>query len=218
MKKCLSCNIKFNTYNDLCPLCQNKLQGKSSNCLFPKNIKKNNNNLLLKILLFFSLVTSIIITFLEININNNIKYSIYVYISLITNYYITYFIIKNHHNILKMFLKYGLILNTLILIWYFITKTTIITNYIIPSICLFELIFNFIICIVLKENYFLKYSNLIIINILLLILPTILVLFNQTTNNIMPNICLISAIISIIALIIFFHDNIKEEIHKIFNL
>ncbi len=218
MKICYNCNIKFNTYNELCPLCQNKLQGKANNCLFPKKTKKDSNNLVLKILLFFSLAISIIVSFLELKINNHIKYSLYVYISLITNYHITRFIIKNHHNILKMFLKYGFILNTLILAWYFITQTTIITNYIIPSICLFELIFNFIICIVLKENYFLKYSNLIIINILLLILPTILVLCKQTTNSIMSNICLMAALISIIALIIFFNDNIKEEIHKIFNL
>ena len=130
MKICHSCNIKFNTYSKFCPLCQNKLQGNSNNCPFPKIIKKNNNNLVLKILLFLSLFISVIVSFLEIIITNHIKYSINVYIGLITNYYITYFIIKNHRNTLKIFLKYGLVLNLLILLWYFFTKITIITFFI----------------------------------------------------------------------------------------
>ena len=218
MKRCPSCNIKFNTYQSLCPLCQNKLKGNSKDCIFPKNNNKKRNNLFLKLLIFISIISCIIVSSIEYITSKHIKYSLYVYISLITNYCITYFIIKNHKNILKMFLKYGLILNILILVWYSITKTTIITNYIIPSICLFELVFNFIICLVLKEKFFINYFNLLIINIILLILPIILVLLNQTTNNIMSYICLISAIISIVALIIFFYDNIKEEIKKIFNI
>ena len=220
MKKCLSCNISFNTCDKLCPLCQNKLEGDKNEPYYPnkKSLKSNDNAIILKILLFISLLISLIVGYIEFRLSSKLKYSIYVFISLFTNYIIIKFMFRNFRNILKMFLKYGMVLNTLILIWYFVTKTTIITNYIIPSICLFELIFNLIICLVLQEKYFVKYSNLLFINLFMLFMPAVLVFFDQTTNNIMAHICLISACSFVIALIIFFYDNIKEEVKKYFNL
>lgn len=218
MKKCNSCNIEFNTIEKLCPLCQNKLSGESKNIVFPKNIRLNTNTLILKILLFSSVVICILSSFLELYVMGVLKYNIYVYLGFITNYCVIYFILKNSKNILGMIERYGIVLITFTLIWYFVTKSHIITNYIIPSIALFELVFNLIIGIILRKNYLIKYSGLILVNIILLILPVLLVLFGLTTNNLMSYICLTFALITISGLLIFFLDDIKEELSKIFNI
>lgn len=218
MKKCNSCNVNFTTSEVLCPLCQNNLYGVSEESMFPKNIRYNTHSLILKILLFSSIVITIVSSFIELYIFNRIKYNIYVYLGLITNYYIIYFILKNSKNILKMFFKYGIVLIFLTLLWYYFTKGKFIVNYVIPSIALGELLFNILISIIIRKNYFIKYSNLILTNLFLLILPVLLVLFNITTNDLMSYICLVVALITIFGLIIFCLDDIKEELSKIFNI
>ena len=218
MKKCNSCNINFNTTKKFCPLCQNKLYGKDSISIYPENIRRNTYSLILKIVIFISLIASIISSFIELYIFKKINYNIYVYLGLITNYMIIYFILKNSKNIFKMFFKYGVLLIFLTILWYYFTKVKFIVNYIIPSIGLIELIFSLIVSLIIRKNYFIKYSNLIFINICILLIPIILVLFKITTNNLMSYICFISALITIIGLIIFCYDDIKEEILKIFNV
>ena len=217
MKKCNSCNINFNTNTKLCPLCQNKLYGSNSS-IYPKNIRKKTYSLILKFVIFISLVAAIISSFIELYIYNKITYNIYVYLGLITNYMIIYFILRNSKNIFKMFFKYGMLLIFLTFLWYYFTKVKFIVNYIVPSIGLVELIFSLIVSIIIKKNYFIKYSNLILTNLFILFIPIFLVLFNITTNNLMSYICFISALITILGLFIFCFDDIKEEILKIFNL
>lgn len=218
MKKCNSCNIKFNIAEDKCPLCQNKLTGKNSQLFYPKNIRFNTNILILKIVLFSSFVIGIISGFIELNLTHSLFYTFYISLTLLTNLVFIYVILKNSSNILKMLEKYGVILIVLILIWYLVTKEKAIPNYIIPIIALLELIFNFVCAIILKSKYLIRYSGLILINLFLLILPVFLVLFGLTTNNLMSYICLTLAIIIIVGLTIFFHDEIKEELIKLFNL
>ena len=218
MKKCNSCNIKFNTRSKLCPLCQNKLDGSIENSIYPKNIRRKTYSLILRIIIFISLVTSIISTFIELYVFNDLNYNMYVYLGLISNYIIIYFILKNSKNIFKMFFKYGTILMILTFMWYYFTGVKFIVNYIIPSIGLAELIFSLIVSLIIRKNYFIKYYSLILVNILILLVPIFLVIFNITTNNLMSYICLISALITIIGLIIFCYDDIKEEILKIFNI
>lgn len=218
MKKCNSCNIEFSTSSNLCPLCQNILTGECNNLMFPSNIRYKTNSLILKIVLFSSICIFLISALIEILLTNNLIYSSYVGLGLITNYVIMYFILKNYHNIYRMFAKYGLIIISLSIIWYLVIKSPIITNYIIPAVCIVQLLFNFILALILRKNYFIKYSNHIFMNILLLILPIIFVGLNLTTNNIMSYICSLLSIISICGLLIFFYDDIKEELSKIFNI
>ena len=102
--------------------------------------------------------------------------------------------------------------------WFILTKSKIITNYIIPAVCIFELLFNLTLGIILRKNYLIKYSDQILINIFLLIVPVILTLLKLTSNNIMPYICFLASVISLLALLIFFFKDIKEEFKKMFNI
>ena len=218
MKKCNSCNIEFNTSSKYCPLCQNILTGKAKDIMFPINIRYRTNTLILKILLFASIVILLTFGFIELMVSKVINISWYIGMGLLTNYIVIYFILKNHQNIFRLLSKYGFVLIFLLLIWYIFIGSKIITNYIIPSVCIYELLFNFIVGIILRKNYLVKYSDQILMNVFLLLLPMLLVLLKQTTNNIMPYICCLLSIISLVGLFIFFFDAIKEEFRKVFNI
>lgn len=218
MKKCISCNIEFNTKDKLCPLCQNILIGSCNDLKFPINTRKKTNTLIKKIILFSSITIFLVFAFIEYIISYNFKISSYIGVGLISNYVIMSLILKNYHNIYKIFGKYGLTIIVLLIIWYLLIKSPIITNYIIPSVCIFELLFNLVVGFILRKNYHIKYSQQIIMNIFLLVLPIIFVLFNLTTNNIMSYICCLLSVISITGLLIFSYDDIKDELSKLFNI
>jgi hypothetical protein len=218
MKKCISCNIEFNTHEKLCPLCQNVLIGSCADLKFPINTRKKTNALIKKIVLFSSITIFLVFAFIEYITLNNFKITSYIGVGLISNYVIMSLILKNYHNIYKVFGKYGLTIILLLIIWYLLIKSPIITNYIIPSVCIFELMFNLVVGLLLRKNYYIKYSQQIIMNIFLLILPIIFVLLKLTTNNIMSYICCLLSIISITGFLIFLYDDIKEELTKLFNI
>lgn len=218
MKKCASCNIDFNTNEELCPLCQNKLTGINKTKVFPTNIRLRTNIIILKWLLFISIVISIIVTFIEFYTSHKIWYSLFIIGGLFTNYIIIHYILKYKENILKLFGKYGVILITLSLIWYIATKNTFITNFIIPTFCILELLFNVITFIVLRTNYLVKHLNLILLNILLVLVPMALILFKCTTFDILSYISILFALIVLVGLVIFYFDEIKIEMKKIFNI
>ena len=218
MKKCWACNIEFNTNEKRCPLCQNELEGECDEQLFPKNVRYEVNSLILKIVAFASIVALLTIGFIDFLVIKNIKVMGYVGLGLLSNFIIIYFILKNSQNIYKILGRYGFILIFLLLIWYFYTKTPLITNYIIPAVCFFELAFNLIVGIILRRNYMIKYSSQIMVSIFLLLIPIVLVAFKLTTDKIPSYICCLLSVISIIGLLIFFFDDVKEELGKIFNI
>lgn len=219
MKHCINCDIKFSTYDKFCPLCQNKLKGTCKNYLFPHNKKyRNKQSILHKILLFISLVSIIIVIFIDYNLNKKIVFSQYSTLGIISLYFIVNTIISNFNKPIKLFMKLGPVINILLLAWFFYKKVYILTNYIIPSICLVELLYNLTVCLVIGEKYFINYSRLLVINLLFLLIPNILSIFNQTTNNVLPLICLLLLITSILSLVIFMRDTIKEELIKMTNI
>ncbi|MBP5175229.1 MAG: hypothetical protein ILP07_04865 [Treponema sp.] len=218
MKKCRSCNIEFNTNEKRCPLCQNELEGEPDEQLFPKNVRYETNSLILKIVLFASIVAFLVIGFIDFLVVKNLKLMGYVSLGLLTNLVVIYFILKSYQNIYKILGRYGFLLIILLLIWYFYTKSPVITNYIIPSVCFFELAFNMIVGVILRRNYMIKYSSQIMMSIFLLLIPIVLVALKMTTDNILSYICVLLSIISTIGLLIFFFDDVKEELGKIFNM
>lgn len=218
MKHCPSCKIDFNTKDKYCPLCQNKLVGTQNNNVFPSNIKIKTNRLILQILLFISLIIVVLSGFIELYTSKNLYYTLFIFGGLVTNYIIIYFLVNNNNNILTLFEKYGILLVIITLFWYLITKNVLIINYLIPLLCLFELIFNVITSIVLKRNYLIDSLRLIIINTCLLFFPVIFVLFGFTSSNLLSYICFVLGLIASIGLLIFFFDDIKEELEKMFNL
>lgn len=218
MKNCPSCKIKFNTSEEQCPLCQNLLKGHGSNDVFPTNIKFKTDSAIFKTLLFISAVITILSIFIELYFSNSLKYTMLIFGGLISNLFVVYFILKNNQNVLKMVEKYGLLLVMLTLLWYIATKEVIITNYVIPLLCIFELVFILISFMVMKRNYVVNHLSLILLNIFLQFLPILLVLLGWTTYDFLSYISFVCALIIMVGLLIFFHDEIKSELKKIFDI
>ena len=218
MKECKSCNIKFSTNEELCPLCQNKLVGSCKETVFPTITIFKAKSLLLKILLFASLTIIILSSFIEIYITNQLCVTMFITGGLLSNYAVISYILKNRQNVLELIGKNGLFTVTLLICWYFYTKQTVLTNYVIPIICLSELAFNSIIFIILRKNYLVNYFKIIILNLILLLIPILLITLGFTTHNLLSYICFALALIVLSGMLIFYFEQVKEELKKIFNV
>lgn len=218
MKKCNKCNMEINGDLKYCPLCQNKLIGCSSPCVFPENIKRQKDTILFKILFFVSIVLGIMSFFLEYVITGNLYYSFYAVLGLITNLILLLIILKNNQNVLKMMAKYFFVILALLFIWYFVTRNLIIITYIIPSLCIVIYLFSSITMIVLKGYYITKYTGIILTNAIIGFIPMLFVFFRLTTFNILAYICFMLDIIIFLALIIFCKEKIFDEMKKLFSI
>ena len=216
MKKCSKCMIEFNGNLKICPLCQSELYGNNTNSVFPKlNYKKN--KLLYKILLFVSFCIGILFAFIEYNIHSSLYITKYVIFGLITNYVLIKFIHNNYKNVLKMMNGYFFVLIILFLLWFWITKSLIITTYLVPVLCIIIFIFNSITLLVLKDSYLIKFVKTILLDCLVGLIPLLLVYLKLTTFDLLSYICVLLDIMFFIGLLIFCKDNVIEEIKKIFN-
>ena len=170
MKKCSKCMIEFNGNLKICPLCQSELYGNNTNSVFPKlNYKKN--KLLYKILLFVSFCIGILFAFIEYNMHSSLYITKYVIFGLITNYVLIKFIHNNYKNVLKMMNGYFFVLIILFLLWFWITKSLIITTYLVPVLCIIIFIFNSITLLVLKDSYLIKFVKTILLDCLVGLIP-----------------------------------------------
>ena len=216
MKKCNSCNIKFNTTEKVCPLCQNKLVGNAEG-VFPINYRFKGNRMLNKVMLFLSLVIYIISSFVDYQLNQTFTWSVIVALALITNFIIVNAILKSYKDTIGMLGKYGMVLMTIFFIWYFYTKEPIITNYLIPVLCLIEQGLTIVIAAIMRNTYIFRYLKIILVNIVLSLVPLILVLFNLVTYKLLAYISGLVSIIILIGIVIFYFDDLKDELSRIFN-
>jgi hypothetical protein len=113
--------------------------------------------------------------------------------------------------------KYGMVLMTIFFIWYFYTKEPIITNYLIPVLCLIEQGLTIVIAAIMRNTYIFRYLKIILINTLLSLVPILLVMFDLVTYNLLAYISGIISIITLIGLIIFYFEDLKDELSRIFN-
>lgn len=216
MRKCRKCNIEYNGNLELCPLCQTEMVGKKTESVFPK-LKQPKETTLYKILSFVSFSIGILFAFIEYTIFKTFTISKYIIVGLLTNYILVKFILKNYKDVLKMMNKYFWVILFLCFIWYFTTKSLIITTYLIPILCLVIFAFNSIIMLVLKDNYIIKFARTILFDCMIGLIPLLLVALNLSTFELLSYICAVLDLLIFTGLIIFCKDNILDELKKIFN-
>ncbi len=216
MRKCKKCQVQYNGHLNRCPLCKSELVGKMTPNVFPK-IKSPKNKLITKILLYISFCASLLCSFIEYTITQSLTASKYVILGLITNYLMVNFIIKNYKNVIKMLNKYFWLLLFIFFVWYFVTKSLIITTYFIPILCIIIFAFNSIVMLVLRNDYILKFGKTILLDCIIGLIPLALVAFHLTTFSLLSYICAILDLLVFVGLLIFCKDNILEELQKIFN-
>ena len=105
----------------------------------------------------------------------------------------------------------------LVYIWYLFTGVSALPNYVIPGLCIAELIFSDIIALVFTYKHIKKYVSILITNVLLGLVPVLLLICNISTVEIVAHISILLSIINIIVLIIFDFNDVKDEITMIFN-
>lgn len=216
MKHCPSCDININTNEKYCPLCQNKLEGKCIS-VYPTLISKK-KNFWLKLILFLVINTIFICCYINYLISSTITWSIWIIPACISGYILFYYFMTSYYkDYYRLFNRLIFIIILLSFIWYFVTKSTIITNIIIPTLCVVLLILSSSFALTLKEKYIRKYIDTIFNNILISLVPLVLVKTGIATNKLGAYISFALAIITILGLIIFDYNEIKEEIKKIFN-
>lgn len=217
MRKCNKCKISYTGNINRCPLCQGKLIGEKEESPFPK-IHEHKTTVLHKILLFTTISIGVIFAFLEYLIHKDFIITKYAVFGLLTIYILVIAVIKKYKNILKMMNRYFIIILILVFLWFLITKSLIITTYIIPILCIVILIFNNITMLVLKDSYIDKFLNVILLDCLIGFIPALLMFLNLVTSVILTYTCLLLDILIFIGLIIFCYDKIIEELTKKANI
>lgn len=216
MKKCNSCNIKFNTTEKVCPLCQNKLVGNAEG-VFPINYRYKGTVMLNKIMLFLSISIFIVCAFIDYQLNTSFTWSPFVALGLITNFIVTHAIIRTYKDPIGMLGKYGVIITLIFFIWYFYTKEPVITNYLIPLLCLIEQGLTIVIGAIMRNTYIFRYFKIILANIVLSLIPVLLVSFDLVTKPLLAYICAMVSAITLIGIVIFYYEDLKDELSRIFN-
>ena len=212
MKKCNNCQININTNYEYCPFCQDKLEGESFS-YYPK-YKKRTSPKVFKIIVYISILIAIITGFIDFQMHSCLTWSIYCILALISNIIINYYIFNSEKDIRNSLVGYGLVLILIAIIWYYITELKFITNYIIPILCISIMIYTSFVTFFTKA----KPLTYLSINILVVIEPILLVLRHYTTNNILCYLSILIFVIIIIRLYFFHHDELKEELIKIFRI
>jgi hypothetical protein len=214
MRRCNNCKVNISGIIIECPLCQNRLEGKSAVSMYPNNIRREKDGILFKVLVFLSTIICIFTTFIEFHLTGTVNWSSIIILGIITAIISIYFIIINFGDVLKMISKYFILLLILLFIWFIATRNLIITTYIIPIVCITMLAFNSIILSLLKDYYKAQFISTIITDIIICFIPILLIIFNLTTINLYANICIIVNIIIVITLLIFFRRELFEELEK----
>lgn len=215
MKTCNNCNINVDTPSVKCPICGSVLVGNDKNTTYPKIKKKYNT--FNKILLFILSVTMIINVYLDLQIDKSITWSRYVIFGCIVFYIVVRSILKSRRNPMSLLTGYAFLLVVLLLVFFWLTKFYVITDFVIPILCLTELIWSVFYAIVIKNKYTKKYLSVVVTNMLVSFIPFGLIIFKLTSFNVFANLSFVLSIISFVGLIIFDYDDLKDELSKIFN-
>lgn len=216
MKKCYKCNVSISSNAVKCPLCNSAIDDDHvDNSVFPviPNIYTK-NKLFFKLLLFVSVFGCVICTIINYIINRKIGWSWFV-IAGIISFWLTFItgIKKRHHFIKLLFSEVLLILVASILWdyftgWYFWSIT-----YVLPFLSIAYIVTLFFLRIFLK-NIFRDYVIYIYINSLIGLIPLYFVIKNVLAVRWPSIVCVVFSLFSILALAIFNHRQMKNELER----
>ena len=213
--KCNNCGVTVNTPSKYCPICSNKLKHKGTNTIYPKIKRKG--NIFLKSILLISLIITLICGYIDYVINNKLTFSSYVGLILLSNYITLFYIFKSYKDLFKLLGRYGTILMLILFIWYMYTGIKFITNFIIPILCIVELLFVDIFLFFIKRKHIRKYLGILIANVIVSFVPILLIVLNMIDFYYLAHVAMILSLVNILILVIFDFSDLKEEILMFFN-
>ena len=217
MKMCPSCKIRIEGALEQCPLCQNELQGESSEAVFPSGqlLKKQSFLYKLQMLIFLAaMVISLMLDF-KLGFHGSLHWSLFVAIWVIGGEICTRGLIRNHAHPTRII--------TYIAIWLAILVSptllvlglkNILVLYVLPGLQIVVMILNFVFTMLDKSHNALVY--LLSIAAISLVTSAIIILFVDL-NDILWVACATVSIILLMAISIFRGKRTKSEIRKRLN-
>ena len=213
LKQCKKCRINVKTDEEICPICQNKLVGKSEN-VFPyvPTIKKK-YSLFFKILLLVSIVASLICVAIDYMLNKY-HFSVLVIFGFICLFIILKTTLTKRDSIFKTILWELVIFAILTISWdYFTGWHSWSLTYAIPILCMVGSVSMAILSIILHD--YLDEELFYFICIALVgIIPLIFIFTNIITNKLPSLICSFLNIFCFFGLLIFKFKEVKEELKR----
>ncbi len=216
MKKCYKCNVLVNSNIPRCPLCQTNIDGDNKDeSVFPviPNMYKK-HKLVFKLLLFLSVFGCVLSTIINYIMDRKIGWAWFV-IAGIISFWITFIIgVKRRHNFMKLLFAEVMLLLISSIIWDYFTGWYFWSiTYVLPFLCIVYIATLFFLRIFLK-NVFKDYVIYIYINSLIGLAPLYFIIRNKLSMEWPSILCVVFSIISILALAIFNHKQMMNELER----
>lgn len=215
MNRCRKCNVNIHTSEDICPLCQNKINLKESNSIYPVvKSKYKFHKLLIKISLFISLCSIVICSLINYSLSNEFSWCIFVILGIVS-FWFTFIngIAKSENFMSKLFIEIlGIII--LAIIWDYYTglhKWSLI--YVLPFLCI-AYTTTFLILRIFTNKTNKDHILFTYINSLIGLIPLYFIL-KKNISPLWPSyISVAISILAIIFLFIFNHKALENELER----
>jgi len=216
MKKCYKCNVSINSNVEKCPLCNGNLEGEEVlENVFPTIPSiYTKNTVFLKLMLFASILGCIVCSIVNYIVNKEIGWAWFV-IAGITSFWITFIIgIKKRNHFMKLLFSEVMMVLVSSVLWDYFTGWHLWSvTYVLPFVSIAYITTLFFLRLFMK-NIFKDYVIYIYINSLVGLIPLYFIL-RGTLNNEWPSIfCVLFSVCSILALAVFNHHQMKNELER----
>lgn len=218
MRYCDKCKVEVRGRQEFCPLCQHELQIKGasdSEDVYPNQVQKRfNNHMLLKVFGFIGLSASILAVFFNIILPSESLWSLIVVAVMACLWLSLAMAIKKHKNILKYLWQQMIIITLLTICIDALTgQHGWAISFVLPIILTVAMIVMYLLSKILHLQVG-DYMIYLLLDALFGIIPLILVNTQKLISDIPSLICILTSIISVVALVIFEGKSIISELNR----
>ncbi|MBE6139409.1 MAG: hypothetical protein E7174_02765 [Firmicutes bacterium] len=216
MKKCYKCNVSINSNISKCPLCKSNIEDNANEeSVFPiiPNLYMK-HKLFYKCLLFISILSSVLCIIINYLVSDKISWACFVVAGIIS-FWITFVIgVKNRNNFMRLLFAEMILILIASIIWDYFTGWHFWSiTFVLPFLCISYISTLFFLRIFLK-NIFKDHIIYIYINCLIGLIPLYFI-FKDFLSIKWPSIvCITISILAILALAIFNHKQMKNELER----
>lgn len=216
MRRCNRCNVDYTGDLDLCPLCQAPLSGEAVPSVFPGNEVHRSGTVALRVLAYATGVGVLAMVFAGFLFPLSGEVVLAVCLALLTNYVFVRHFLAHAPDFLRLVVRYFLILLAAAAVWYLMSRSPVVTTYVIPAICLVALVTDAVLVCVFRGTFVSGYAKYLLLDVLLGIVPLGLVGLGLTTCELPAVISAFVACALLLALVVFARDRLWAEVRKLF--
>lgn len=219
MKYCDKCHVNVRGQNRICPLCQGKLSGQSSEIMYPKiNSVLKQYELFFKILIFGTVSAGIAALAVNMIIPQSGFWSLFVVLGIMCFWISLGSAFKNRHNLPGNITSQVLLISALSVIWDLITGWHGWSlNFVFPCVCAFAMLSLGILAKLLNLPPG-DYQICLTVDIIFGAVPMLFYLTGISDVAIPSVVCTAISIISFVFILLFNGKEIREEIIRRFHI